>query len=210
MPAPDPNNLHPLPNFKQTIFLKPLITSDKIKVGDYSYYDDTEHAEEFETRNVLYHFGTEKLIIGKFCALATDVKFIMNGANHRRDGASTYPFPIFGEDWGEHMNLALDVPSPGDTVVGDDVWIGRGAIIMPGVNIGSGSIIATGSVVTKDVPPYSVVGGNPAKLIKQRFSDTEIEQLLNAAWWDWPIDHITQNIETIMTGSPADVVVLKP
>lgn len=207
---PDPNNPRPIPAFPQTAFLKPLITVDNIHVGDYSYYDDPDQAEHFQTRNVLYHFGEDQLIIGKFCALATDVKFIMNGANHRRDGISTYPFPIFGESWGKHMNLLLDKPAGNDTIVENDVWIGRDVLIMPGVTIGSGAIIATRSTVTKDVPPYAIVGGNPAQIIKLRFSPVEIDQLLNAAWWDWPIEYITEHIETIMTGSPAALVALRP
>lgn len=210
MPVPDPNIPYPIEQFPRTAFLRPLITSPLIDVGEYTYYDDPNNVEEFQTRNVLYHFGPERLVIGKYCALATNVRFVMSGANHRRDGVTTYPFPIFGEDWGRHMDLVLDSPNAGDTVVGNDVWIGREAMIMPGVQIGSGSIIASGSVVTKDVAPYSIVGGNPAQQIRMRFSEDEVAQLLEVAWWDWPLNHITANIETIMTGSPEELTAIAP
>ena len=195
--GPDPNRAYPIANQRRVCFLKNLIKSPKIIVGDYSYYDDPIDPDNFE-KNVLYHYGSEKLIIGKFCAIATNVKFIMNGANHKLDGISTYPFPIFGNGWEIAINLLIELPSKGDTIIGNDVWIGYESVIMPGVKIGDGAIIAAKSVVVKDIPAYTVVGGNPAGLIKQRFSDAEVAQLLQIRWWDWEIDKISRNINLIM------------
>ncbi len=199
---PNPNTVHPLPHANRVIFLKNVVSGDNIEIGDYTYYDSPNNPESFQEDNVLYHydFVGDKLTIGKFCALGTGTKFIMNGANHRMDGASTFPFPIFGGTWAEHMNLLGDLPSKGDTVIGHDVWFGFNSLIMPGVTIGNGAIIASGSVVTEDVPDYAIVGGNPAKVIKKRFDDTTIKQLLNIAWWHWSMDKITDNIRAIMSG----------
>lgn len=187
------------------MLLKPLITSRLIEVGDYSYYDDPEHATDFETRNVTHHYGPERLVIGKFCAFASGVTFVMNGANHRMNGVSTYPFPIMGQPWSEHADLVTDLPSRGDTVVGNDVWIGGNATVMPGVQIGHGAIISTGSVVTTDVPDYAIVGGNPAKVIRMRFDEDDVRTLIDLRWWDWPTDAITTNLRVIADGSVADL-----
>ncbi|MER6990021.1 CatB-related O-acetyltransferase [Saccharopolyspora hirsuta] len=199
-----------MPDQPRVVLLKPLVTSPLIEVGEFSYYDDPDDPTAFETRNVLYHYGPEKLIIGKFCALATGVRFIMNGANHRADGPSTFPFPTMGGSWSDHFDLLTDLPNRGDTVVGNDVWIGRGATILPGVRIGHGAIIATGAVVTSDVPDYGIVGGNPARLIRTRHDDAEIARLLEIAWWDWPLDHITDHVRTIMSGTIADLEAAAP
>ena len=195
--GPDPNRPYPIADQRRVCLIKNFVKSPNIIVGDYSYYDDPIAPEDFE-KNVLYNYGSEKLIIGKFCAIATNVKFIMNGANHKLDGISTYPFPIFGNGWETAMNLLMELPSKGDTVIGNDVWIGYESVILPGITIGDGAIIAAKSVVTKDVPAYRVVGGNPAGIIKQRFSDAEIAQLLKIGWWDWEIDKISRNIHLIM------------
>jgi len=195
--GPNPNRPYPLADHRRVCFIKNFIKSPNIIVGDYSYYDDPIDPENFE-RNVLYNYGSDQLIIGKFCAIATNVKFIMNGANHKLDSISTYPFPIFGNGWEGEMEKLMNLPSRGDILIGNDVWIGYEALIMPGVNIGDGAIIAARSVVVSDIPPYTVAGGNPAKVIKQRFSDTEISQLLTTKWWDWEIDKITRNIDKIM------------
>ncbi|MEM6700695.1 MAG: CatB-related O-acetyltransferase, partial [Bacteroidota bacterium] len=138
----------------------------------------------------------DKLKIGKFCMIASDVTFIMNGANHLSDAITSYPFAIFGADWSNAMK-GKSYPSKGDTIIGNDVWIGYGATIMPGVTIGDGAIIATKAVVTKDVEPYSIVGGNPAQLIRKRFSDEAIERLLELKWWDWSLEKITQNVQSL-------------
>ncbi|MFB7716492.1 CatB-related O-acetyltransferase [Nocardia sp. NPDC056100] len=203
---PDPSTPYPLPHTDRTVFLKPHITSANIEVGDYSYFDDPDAATEFETRNVLYAFGPEKLIIGRYCALATGTRFIMAGANHPTAGVSTFPFTIFGGTWAEDtMDILTSIPSRGDTVVGNDVWIGYNALIMPGVRIGDGAIIATGAVVTADVPAYTIVGGNPAKPVKQRFPDEEIDLLSRAAWWDWPVELVTEHVRVIMGGTPKEI-----
>lgn len=197
-----------MPGQDRIVLLKPLITSPLIEVGDFTYYDDPNDATAFETRNVLHHYGPERLVIGKFCAIAAGIEFIMNGANHRMSGPSTYPFPIMGGSWGEHMDLVTDLPNRGDTVVGNDVWIGGNVTIMPGIRIGHGAILSTGSIVTKDVPDYGIVGGNPATLIRHRFAAPQIQQLLDAAWWDWPLATITQHVRTIADGSIEDLAAI--
>ncbi|MCS6173194.1 Vat family streptogramin A O-acetyltransferase [Shewanella baltica] len=196
--GPNPNDKAPMKGFPQVGFLKNFITRENIIVGDYTYYDDPAGPERFES-NVLYHFDFigDKLIIGKFCAIAKDVKFIMNGANHQVSGFSTYPFYIFGNGWEKVMPNPADLPHKGDTCIGNDVWIGYNATIMPGVKIGHGAIVASQSVVTKDVPPYAVVGGNPATVIKLRFEQDVIDKLVAIAWWDWPIEKITQHLHAI-------------
>ncbi len=197
--GPNPNDKEPMKGFPQVGYLKNYIKGDNIIVGDYTYYDDPDGPENFES-NVLYHFPFigDKLIIGKFCAIAKDVTFIMNGANHKVSGFSTYPFQIFANGWEKVMPKAGDLPYKGDTQIGNDVWIGYDATIMPGVTVGHGAIIASKSVVTKDVPAYSVVGGNPAEVIKHRFEQRTIEQLLDIAWWDWTAEKITTNLEAIV------------
>ena len=197
--GPDPNRPYPMADHRRVCFIKNFVKSPNIIVGDYSYYDDPVDPEGFE-RNVLYNYGSDRLIIGKFCAIATNVKFIMNGANHKLDGISTYPFPIFGNGWETAMDKLMGLPSRGDPIIGNDVWIGYESLIMPGVNVGDGVAIAARSVVVRDIPPYTIAGGNPARPIKQRFSDTDIEILLEIKWWDWDIEKITRNINLIMDG----------
>lgn len=187
--------------FPQVCFIKNTVEYPHIIIGDYTYYDDPDDSENFE-RNVLYHypFIGDRLVIGKFCALARGVKFIMNGANHKLSGISTYPFQIFGNGWEEVMPEPGDLPYKGDTVVGNDVWVGYEALIMPGVRIGNGAIVAARSVVTTDVPAYTIVGGNPAKPIKTRFGPEVIARLEALAWWDWPIEAITERLALIVAG----------
>jgi virginiamycin A acetyltransferase len=201
MYGPHPDEKHPMQGFSQVGYLKNIITKPNIIVGDYSYYDDPEGPERFEA-NVLYHypFIGDKLIIGKFCAIAKDVKFIMNGANHKTSGISTYPFSIFRNGWEKVLPKPGELPYKGDTVIGNDVWLGYEALLMPGVKIGDGAIIATRSVVTSDVPAYTIVGGNPAKPIKKRFSDDVIKTLEQIQWWNWDIRKITENLEIIVGG----------
>jgi virginiamycin A acetyltransferase len=198
MSYPNPNTLYPIEGVTRTVFLKNIIKSPQIIVGDYTYYDDPEDIYNFE-KNVLYLFDFigDKLIIGKFCQLASGVRFIMNGSNHAMNGVSTYPFKVFGKAW---KDASMDVVSKGDTVIGNDVWIGNGVTVMQGIKIGDGAIIGTNSLVTKDVEPYAIVGGNPAQIIRKRFDDATIEFLLELSWWDWSPEKITQNLTAITTG----------
>jgi virginiamycin A acetyltransferase len=207
MEYPDARVPHPMQGFPQVCFIKNVVSNPNIIIGDYTYYDDPQDSENFE-RNVLYHypFIGDKLILGRFCALATGVKFIMNGAFHKMSGFSTYPFEIFGSGWERVMPNKGELPFKGDTVIGNDVWIGYEAVIMPGVKIGDGAIVAAKSVVVKDVPPYTVFGGNPATLLRQRFPDETIDVLLEIAWWNWDIEKITRNLEKIVG---ADIEALK-
>ncbi|MEO0987992.1 MAG: CatB-related O-acetyltransferase [Cyanobacteria bacterium J06639_14] len=194
--GPSPNTKHPITGQNRLVYLKNILTNPNIIVGDYTYYDDFENPENFE-RNVLYHFDFigDKLIIGKFCSIASDVKFIMNGGNHRTDWFTNYPFPVFGHGWESAM--PGEWPYKGDTVIGNDVWIGYGATLMPGVQVGDGAIIASQAIVTKSVESYAVVGGNPAKEIRKRFDPVTIDALLAIQWWDWDIQKITRNLKAI-------------
>lgn len=195
--GPNKDLIFPLENYNRLCFLKNIIKNPNIIVGDYTYYDDFENVNNFE-KNVKYHFDfiNDKLIIGKFCMIASDVKFIMNGANHLTDSLSTYPFAIFGNGWENAMD-GKDYPKKGDINIGNDVWIGYNATIMAGVTIGDGAIIATNATVTKDVEPYSIVGGNPAREIKKRFTNDVISKLLKLKWWDWDIEKISKNIQKL-------------
>ncbi|MBC3919869.1 Vat family streptogramin A O-acetyltransferase [Undibacterium sp. CY18W] len=207
MNGPDPDNKHPMQGFPQVCYISNTVNNPHIIIGDYTYYDDPENSENFE-RNVLYHFPFigDKLIIGKFCALARGVKFIMNGANHNMAGFSTYPFQIFGNGWDSTPMDMASLPYKGDTVIGNDVWIGYEALIMPGVKIGNGAIISSRAVVVSDVPAYTIVGGNPAKALRQRFAPEVIAALEELAWWDWPVEKISRNINLITAG---DIAVLQ-
>ncbi|KEQ21951.1 streptogramin A O-acetyltransferase Vat(I) [Paenibacillus tyrfis] len=199
MIGPNPNEKYPVPGNTNVQFIRNTITKPNIIVGDYSYYDAV-NGESFEDQ-VLYHYeviGT-KLIIGKFCSIAPEVRFMMDGGNHRMDG-STFPFNIFGNGWEKHTPSLEQLPIKGDTIVGNDVWIGRRATIMPGVRIGDGAIIAAEAVVVKDVEPYTIVGGNPAREIRKRFSPEVIQELLDIKWWDSDIELISQYIGSIVSG----------
>jgi len=197
MKIPDKNTEFPLEHYDRLCFLKNIVKNPNIIIGDYTYYDDFENVENFE-KNVkyLFDFNGDQLIIGKFCMIASDVSFIMNGANHLSESISAYPFSIFGGAWSEAME-GKQFPNKGNTLVGNDVWIGYGATIMPGVEIGDGAIIASKSVVTKDVEPYTIVGGNPAKEIRKRFSEEKIAKLLELRWWEWPIEKITEHVQLL-------------
>ncbi len=205
MTIPDKNNTFPLEHHHKLCFLKNIVTNPNIMVGDYTYYDDFEDVRNFE-KNVKYHFDFigDKLIIGKFCMIASGAQFIMNGGNHLTNAISAYPFSIFGGDWAHAMD-GKSFPVKGDTIIGNDVWIGHHATIMPGLKIGDGAIIATNSTVVKDVEPYSIVGGNPARLIKKRFSDETISKLLELKWWDWDIERITANIQYLTGNNPENL-----
>ena len=195
--GPDTKTKFPLANYDRLCFLKNVIRNPNIIVGDYTYYDDFENVENFE-KNVKYHFDFtgDKLVIGKFCMIASGVSFIMNGANHLTDAISTYPFAIFGNGW-ENAMEGKTYPNKGDIIIGNDVWIGHNATIMAGVTIGDGAIIATNSTIVKNVAPYSIVGGNPGAEIKKRFNQETINKLLELKWWDWPIEKITANLQNL-------------
>jgi len=203
--GPSPGTRHPIPGVTRTGFLKPFITRPNIVVGDYTYYDDPRGPVHFED-NVLYHFDFigDRLVIGKYFPIAAEVKFIMNGGNHPTTWLTTYPFPIFGAGWESAM--PSEWPTRGDTIVGNDVWIGYGATIMPGVRIGDGAIIATAAAVTKDVPPYAIVGGNPAQLLRYRFDEQTIARLLAIAWWDWDRARVARNVKALCGGDVSALV----
>lgn len=184
----------------QAVFLRPLVQSPYTEVGEYTYYADPEDPIGFERHNVLYHYGPERLVIGRYCAIARDTRFVMGAANHRV-GLSAFPFPMFGGDWLVEMPLYGERRLSGDTVVGHDVWFGHGVVVLPGVRIGDGAIVAAQSVVTADVPAYAVAAGNPARVVRRRFDDADTERLQRIAWWDWPVQLVTEHLRTIMNGT---------
>ena len=200
----DTKKLYPRTGDKQTVYLKNVITDPSITVGDYTMYNDfVNDPVGFERNNVLYHYpiNRDRLIIGKFCSIACGAKFLFNSANHTLSSLSTYPFPLFFEEWGlEKRNVAASWDNKGDIVIGNDVWIGYEAVIMAGGTIGDGAIIGARAVVTKDVPPYTVAGGIPAKPIKKRYPEETIAALSELKWWDWPEERISQNQHAIQAG----------
>ena len=196
--------IYPRTGDKQTVYLNAVIKDPQIAVGDYTIYNDfVADPLLFEKNNVLYHYPIhqEKLIIGKFCSIACGTKFLFNCANHTLKSLSTYTFPLFYEEWElEKSNITTAWDNKGDIVIGNDVWIGYEAVIMAGVHIGDGAIIAARAVVTKDVPPYTIVGGTPAKEIRKRFDAEVIQQLLILKWWNWSTDKIRQCLPYIAEG----------
>lgn len=203
MTIPDANAIYPNSAIKEVVFIKNVIKSPNIEIGDYTYYDDPVNPTDFE-KHVTHHyeFLGDKLIIGKFCSIASGIEFIMNGANHVMKGVSTYPFNILGGDWQQYTPELTDLPLKGDTVVGNDVWFGQNVTVLPGVKIGDGAIIGANSVVTKDVAPYTIVGGNPIQLIGPRFEPEVIQALENLAWWNKDIEWITANVPKLMQTTP--------
>lgn len=190
--VPAPNVVFPN-EYKTSCFIKNVVTAPNITIGDYTYYDDAADPTGFERSNVLFNYPEfgDHLVIGRFCQLASGVKFIMGPANHRLSSATTHPFNVFGGAWTKNTPPHMDqLPRKGDTVVGNDVWIGHESVVMPGVKIGDGAIIAAYSVVVKDVPAYTVYGGNPARFIKERF-DGELKSLLRFRWWDLLPEQLT-------------------
>lgn len=196
--GPSPSMFYPIQGYDKLVFLKHFVKAENIFIGDYTYYDDGRYGpESFEEYNVLYNYDHSKvkLVIGKFCALAAQTRFIMTG-DHKLDAISTYPFPIFGEGWQSAYDIK-GLPVKGDIIIGNDVWFGYNSLVKNGVTIGNGAIIAAGAVVVKDVPAYSVVAGNPAKVVKMRFSESDIARLEQIAWWDWDIEKISCNLKLI-------------
>ena len=199
------DKIYPRSNDRQTVYLKNVVTNENIEVGDYTIYNDFVHDPRgFQENNVLYHYpiNGEKLKIGKFCSIACGSKFLFTSANHTMNSLSTYTFPIFFEEWDlDVKNITSAWDNKGDIVIGNDVWIGYEAVILSGVKIGDGAVIGTRAVVTKDVPPYTIVGGVPARPIRKRFSDEIISELLRIQWWNWPADRIHRNIANIQSGN---------
>lgn len=203
MTIPDLNKIYPRSNDFQIVYLKNVITRANIEVGDYTIYNDfCDDPRDFEKNNVLYHYpiNNDKLIIGKFCSIACKAKFLMTSGNHSMKSLSTYSFPVFWEEWDKTLKVKDAWDNKGDIIIGNDVWIGYDAIIMSGVKIGDGAIIGTRALVTKDVPPYTIVGGVPAKPIKKRYDDDTISKLLEIKWWDWIAEKIQENIKYIQFG----------
>ena len=197
--------IYPRTGDKETIYFKHVITNPNITVGDFTMYSDfVNDPTLFENNNVLYHYpiNHDKLQIGKFCSIACGAKFLFNSANHTLSSLSTYPFPLFFEEWGlEKKDVTNAWDNKGDIVIGNDVWIGYEAVVLAGVTIGDGAIIGTRAVVTKNVPPYTIVGGVPAKPIKKRFSEETISALLEIQWWNWSKERIARNIGAIQCGN---------
>ena len=199
--------IYPRPQGHSTVYLQNVLTDPAITVGDYTFYDDfVNDPRDFQRNNVLYHYPVngDRLVIGKFCSIACGVKFLFNSANHALRPLSTYPFPLFFEEWNRPVErLAEAWDNHGDIVVGNDVWIGYEAVILAGVTIGDGAIIGARAVVTKDVAPYTIVGGIPAKPIRRRFDDETVGALLALRWWDWPAERIAESIDAIQAGDIA-------
>lgn len=198
------SSLYPRTGDTQTIYLKNVITQPNIVIGDYTIYNDfVNDPKKFEQNNVLYHYpiNHDKLIIGKFCSLACGAKFFFNSANHTMTSLSTYPFPLFFEEWQlDKKNVTDTWDNKGDIIIGNDVWIGYEAIILAGVTIGDGAVIGARAVVTKDVAPYTIVGGIPAKPIRKRFDNETITELVKIKWWNWSKEKIALNIQAIKSG----------
>lgn len=201
------NKIYPRSHDTQIVYLKSVVNDPNIEIGEYTIYNDfVNDPRDFEKNNVLYHYPVngDKLKIGKFCSIACGTKFLFTSANHALSSLSTYTFPIFFEEWGlDPKNIRSAWDNKGDIVIGNDVWIGYEAVILSGVTIGDGAIIGTRAVVTKDVPPYTIVGGIPAKPIRKRFDDNTVEELLKLRWWDWDKEKISRNLSAIQSGNIA-------
>ena len=199
--GPNPNAIFPNPKIPSLCFIKNVIKNPNIIVGEYTYYDDIDGAENFES-HVTHHYDFigDKLIIGKFCAIAKGIEFIMSGANHRINSITTYPFNIMGNGWEKSAPSLSDLKLKGDTIIGNDVWIGQNVTILPAVHIGDGAIIGANSVVAKNIPPYSVAVGNPCEVKRKRFDEDLIEYLLKIKWWNWDAEKIFKNMEALCSG----------
>ena len=198
------DKIYPRTSDKQTVYLKNVVNNANIEIGDYTMYNDfVQDPIDFQKNNVLYHYpvNQDKLKVGKFCSIACGAKFLFTSGNHTMKSLSTYPFPIFFEEWGLDGKDICDAwDNKGDIVIGNDVWIGYEAVILSGVTIGNGAVIGSRAVVTKDVEPYTIVGGVPAKPIRKRFDEQTIEKLEKIGWWDWSEEQIRQNIGAIQAG----------
>lgn len=201
MTGPSPNMLHPLAGFPRVVFLRPLAAGrTNVDVGEFSYYDDPAEPEAFFEKNVLHHYSFigDRLVIGRFVAIAAGVQIMMNGGTHAMTGFSTFPFNVFSSGWQRGFDPAcLTLGHKGDTVIGSDVWVGTDAVLMPGITIGPGVIIAARGAVTRNVPAYTLAAGNPARIVRRRFDEATISRLLALSWWDWHVDHITAHLDAI-------------
>ncbi len=196
--GPDPNKAFPNEGIPGLCYIKNVVTNPQIIIGDYTYYHDPLDPTDFESHVThLYPFLGDRLIIGKFCAIGKNVEFIMNGANHRLSSITTYPFNMMGGGWEKAAPAMEDLPFKGDTLIGNDVWIGQNVTVLPGIRIGDGAIIAANTTVTKSVPPYHIAGGNPSKLIRPRFNEAIIEKLLKIQWWNWDAETIFNNLDSL-------------
>ena len=204
MTIPDSKKVYPRTGDLQSVYLKNVVDGPNIEIGAFTFYNDFVHdPRDFQRNNVLYHYpiNGDKLRIGKFCSIACGAKFLFNSANHTLGSLSTYPFPLFYEAWEHGMSPAEAWDNKGDIVIGNDVWIGYEAVILAGVTVGDGAVIGARAVVTKDVPPYTIVGGVPAKPIRKRFSEAETARLLALKWWDWPVETIASHLRDIQSGN---------
>lgn len=199
---PDARVIFPKPGDKHSAYIQNVVKNPRIIIGDFTIHHDFNDPTDFETENVLYlnPENHDRLIIGKYVSIASGVRFIMNGANHKMDSFVTFPFPVVAHNWGLDMERQEAWDIEGDTIIGNDVWLGYESIIMPGVHIGDGAIVAARSLVTKDVPPYTIVGGSPARIIKKRFDDEAITLLQRLQWWDWDVQKVRANIKPLMSG----------
>ena len=201
------NDIYPRPHDRQTVYLKNVVTDPNIRVGDYTiYHDFVRDPRDFEKNNVLYHYPVngDRLVIGRFCSIACGAKFLFTSGNHSLRSLATYTFPIFFDEWGlDAKNIRDAWDNKGDTVIGNDVWIGYEAVILSGVTIGDGAVIGARAVVTRDVPPYTIVGGVPAKPIRRRFDDETATRLRALRWWDWDEERIRRAIPAIQSGDLA-------
>ena len=199
-----PENVYPRASDRETVYLKSVVKNPDILVGDFTIYNDfVRDPRQFERGNVLYHYpiNRDKLVIGKFCSIACGAKFLFTSANHKQKSLSTYPFPIFFEEWGLDVRDITDAwDNRGGISIGNDVWIGYEAVILSGVTVGDGAVIGARAVVTRDVPPYTIVGGVPAKPIRRRFSEDTVSALEKIRWWDWPEERIKRHIADIQAG----------
>lgn len=206
------SRVYPRPHDGQTVYLKDVITGPNIEVGEYTIYNDfVRDPRDFEKNNVLYHYPVngDRLVIGRFCSIACGAKFMFTSGNHSMQSLANYTFPIFFDEWGLDTKDICDAwDNKGDTVIGNDVWIGYEAVIMPGVKIGDGAVIGTRAVVTKDVPPYTIVSGVPAKPIRRRFDDATVEKLEALRWWDWDEDRLKRALPAIQAGDIAALAAL--
>ena len=196
--------LYPRSQGHSTVYLQNVVTDPSIQVGEYTIYDDiVNDPRDFQRKNVLYHYpvNRERLVIGKFCSIACGARFLFNSANHALGPLTTYPFPLFFEEWDLDVARLADAwDNKGDIVVGSDVWIGYEAVILAGVTIGDGAIIGSRAVVTKDVPPYTIVGGVPARPIRLRFPRETVDRLLALRWWDWPEEKLKAALPALQAG----------